>query len=38
MLRKGVAASALATAAQEFGQEDDITVLTLSYVAVQASA
>ena len=30
MLRKGVAAVALATAAQEFGQEDDITVLTVA--------
>jgi len=38
MLRKGAAASALATAAQEFGQEDDITVLTLSYAGVPAFA
>lgn len=38
MLRKGVAASALATAAQEFGQEDDITVLTLSFAGVLAPA
>jgi hypothetical protein len=30
MLRKGVAATALATAAQDFGQEDDITVLTVA--------
>jgi hypothetical protein len=33
MLRKGVAAAVLATAAQEFGQEDDITVLTVRSVA-----
>jgi serine phosphatase RsbU (regulator of sigma subunit) len=33
MLRKGVAAAALATAAQAFGQEDDITVLTVRSVA-----
>jgi hypothetical protein len=33
MLRKGVAATALATAAQDFGQEDDITVLTVRSVA-----
>jgi hypothetical protein len=37
MLRKGEAASALATAAQEFGQEDDITVLTLSYAGIPSS-
>lgn len=37
MLGNGVTASALATAAQEFGQEDDITVLTLSYAGVSAS-
>jgi hypothetical protein len=36
MLRKGVAATALATAAQEFGQEDDITVLTVRSVAACA--
>jgi len=29
MLSKGAAASTLATAAQIFGQEDDITVLTV---------
>jgi hypothetical protein len=33
MLRKGLAAAALATAAQNFGQEDDITVLTVRSVA-----
>ena len=38
MVRKGAAAPALATAAQEFGQEDDITVLTLSYAGFPASA
>jgi serine phosphatase RsbU (regulator of sigma subunit) len=32
MLLKGVAAAALATAAQAFGQEDDITVLTVRSV------
>jgi len=32
MLRKGTAAAALATAAQAFGQEDDITVLTVRSV------
>lgn len=38
MLRNGAAAVALATAAQAFGQEDDITVLSLSFVGVPASA
>lgn len=38
MLRKGAAAAALATAAQEFGQQDDITVLMLSFSGVPASA
>jgi phosphoserine phosphatase RsbU/P len=33
MLRKGAPAAALATAAQDFGQEDDITVLTVRSVA-----
>jgi len=33
MLRSGIAASALATAAQNFGQEDDITVLTVARTA-----
>jgi serine phosphatase RsbU (regulator of sigma subunit) len=33
MLRKGVGGGALATAAQAFGQEDDITVLTVRSVA-----
>jgi phosphoserine phosphatase RsbU/P len=33
MLRGGIAASALATAAQDFGQEDDITVLTVARMA-----
>jgi hypothetical protein len=33
MLRKGVAAAALAKAAQNFGQEDDITVLTVARMA-----
>ena len=33
MLRKGVAAAVLATAAQDFGQVDDITVLTVRSVA-----
>ena len=32
MLRKGIPAAALATAAQAFGQEDDITVLTVRSV------
>jgi sigma-B regulation protein RsbU (phosphoserine phosphatase) len=34
MLRKGVAAGALAKAAQAFGQEDDITVLTVVRSAI----
>jgi len=33
MLRGGIAAAALATAAQNFGQEDDITVLTVARMA-----
>jgi serine phosphatase RsbU (regulator of sigma subunit) len=33
MLRKGTMASALAAAAQAFGQEDDITVLTVARLA-----
>jgi len=33
MLRKDVAAATLATAAQAFGQEDDITVLTIARTA-----
>jgi len=33
MLRRGVAAAALASAAQTFGQEDDITVLTVARMA-----
>jgi serine phosphatase RsbU (regulator of sigma subunit) len=33
MLRGGIAAAALASAAQGFGQEDDITVLTVSRMA-----
>jgi len=33
MLQAGVAATALATAAQNFGQEDDITVLTVARMA-----
>jgi hypothetical protein len=33
MLRSGITASALATAAQDFGQEDDITVLTVARMA-----
>jgi len=33
MLRRGVAAAALASAAQNFGQEDDITVLTVARMA-----
>jgi phosphoserine phosphatase RsbU/P len=36
MLRAGTAAAALATAAQAFGQEDDITVLTVRSVAACA--
>lgn len=36
MLRKGVAAAELATAAQLFGQEDDITVLSVRSVAASA--
>jgi hypothetical protein len=35
MLRDGRAAAELATAAQSFGQADDITVLTLSYAAAE---
>jgi hypothetical protein len=38
MLRKGTAAATLANATQAFGQEDDITVLTLSFAGVPASA
>jgi len=38
MLRKGVAAAALANAAQAFGQEDDITVLTVARSVAAASA
>jgi serine phosphatase RsbU (regulator of sigma subunit) len=38
MLRNGAAAVALATGAQTFGQEDDITVLSLSFVGVPVSA
>jgi hypothetical protein len=34
MLRKSMAAAALASAAQSFGQEDDITVLTVSRIAI----
>jgi hypothetical protein len=33
MLRTGIVAAALATAAQNFGQEDDITVLTVARMA-----
>jgi serine phosphatase RsbU (regulator of sigma subunit) len=33
MLRQGVAAATLAAAAQDFGQQDDITVLTVRSVA-----
>jgi hypothetical protein len=36
MLRGGIAASVLATAAQDFGQEDDITVLTVARLAPAA--
>jgi len=36
MLGAGVAAAALATAAQNFGQEDDITVLTVARLAAAA--
>jgi serine phosphatase RsbU (regulator of sigma subunit) len=36
MLRTGAAADALAKAAQAFGQEDDITVLTVRSVAACA--
>jgi phosphoserine phosphatase RsbU/P len=36
MLRGGIAASTLATAAQDFGQEDDITVLTVARLAPAA--
>jgi serine phosphatase RsbU (regulator of sigma subunit) len=36
MVRTGAAASALASAAQAFGQEDDITVLTVRSVAAYA--
>ena len=38
MLSKGTAAAALANAAQAFGQEDDITVLTVARSAAAASA
>jgi len=38
MLRTGAAASALAAAAQAFGQEDDITVLMVARMAALASA
>jgi serine phosphatase RsbU (regulator of sigma subunit) len=38
MLRSSASAAAIATAAQAFGQEDDITVLSLSFVGVPASA
>jgi stage II sporulation SpoE-like protein len=38
MLRTGVAAAALASAAQAFGQEDDITVLTVARGTAGASA
>jgi serine phosphatase RsbU (regulator of sigma subunit) len=38
MLNNGVAAAALANAAAAFGQEDDITVLTVSRSAAAASA
>ena len=37
MLRKGVAAASLANAAQAFGQEDDITVLTVARRAAIAA-
>jgi hypothetical protein len=33
MLGTGIGAAALATAAQTFGQEDDITVLTVARMA-----
>ena len=36
MLRSGIAAAAVATAAQNFGQEDDITVLTVALIAQAA--
>jgi hypothetical protein len=36
MLRGGIAAAALANAAQDFGQEDDITVLTVAGLAPAA--
>jgi len=36
MLRKGIPAAALATAAQAFGQEDDITVLTVARMEATA--
>ena len=36
LLRSGIAAAALATAAQDFGQEDDITVLTVARMAQAA--
>jgi hypothetical protein len=37
MLPKGITASALATAAQDFGQEDDITALTVMRLATPAA-
>jgi serine phosphatase RsbU (regulator of sigma subunit) len=36
MLHKGIAAAALASAAQAFGQEDDITVLTVARMSAIA--
>ncbi len=38
LLRKGIAPSALAAAAQAFGQEDDITVLTVARLAASVAA
>jgi phosphoserine phosphatase RsbU/P len=38
LLRSHTSAAALATAAQNFGQEDDITILAMSYVGVPASS
>ena len=37
LLRKGVSAAALANAAQRWGQEDDITVLTLTFAPAEVA-
>ena len=35
LLHKGASGAALAAAAQDFGQQDDITILTLTPIAVE---